>query len=88
MSVDKDPARVTLSRVVEHIERLLEAAGPDHVGIGSDFDGFTEKYGVALRGSQEMPKITAALLERGHAEETVGRIMGRNWLRVIEAVAG
>jgi microsomal dipeptidase-like Zn-dependent dipeptidase len=35
-----------------------------------------------------MPKITAALLERGHSEQTVGKIMGRNWLRVIEAIAG
>ena len=86
--VDKDPAQVTLSRVVDHIERLLEVAGPDHVGIGSDFDGFSEKYGVALRGCQEMPKITAALLERGHSQLTVDKVMGRNWLRVIEAVVG
>jgi microsomal dipeptidase-like Zn-dependent dipeptidase len=35
-----------------------------------------------------MPKITAALLERGHSQLTVDKVMGRNWLRVIEAVVG
>ncbi|MCX7024849.1 MAG: dipeptidase [Spirochaetes bacterium] len=86
--VDKDPARVTLPRVVEHIEHFLSVVGPDHVGIGSDFDGFTEKHGVALRGCDEMPRITAALLERGHPAETVGKIMGGNWLRVIGEILG
>jgi len=86
--VDPDPAKVTLARVVEHIERMLEAAGPDAVGIGSDFDGFSERLGLALRGCQEMPLITQALLERGHSEETVGKVMGGNWLRVIRDVVG
>ena len=86
--VDKDPAKVTLSRVLDHVERFLSVVGPDHVGIGSDFDGFSERFGVALRGCDEMPLITAALLRRGHAEETVGKVMGGNWLRVIAEVAG
>jgi membrane dipeptidase len=64
--VDKDPAKVTLSRVLDHVER----------------------FGVALRGCDEMPLLTAALLERGHALETVGKVMGGNWLRVIAQVAG
>jgi len=86
--VDTDPARVSLSRLVDHIEHLLSVVGPDHVGIGSDFDGYSEKYGVVLRGCHEMPRITAALLERGHPEESVRKVMGGNWLRVIEEVVG
>jgi membrane dipeptidase len=86
--VDEDPAKVSLSRVVDHIEHFLSVCGSDHVGIGSDFDGFTEKYGVALRGCDELPRITAALLDRGHPAETVRKIMGGNWLRVIGAILG
>lgn len=86
--VDTDPANVSLSRLVDHVDRFLSVVGPDHVGVGSDFDGYSERFGVVLRGCQEMPLLTAALLERGHPEETVRKVMGGNWLRVIEAVAG
>jgi membrane dipeptidase len=86
--VDKDPARVTVSRIVEHLERFLSVVGPDHVGIGSDFDGFTEKYGKAFRGCEELPSLTAALLERGHSPETIAKVMGGNWLRVIGEIVG
>ena len=86
--VEKDPAKVTFSRVLDHIGRFLSVLGPDHVGIGSDFDGFSEKFGAALRGCNGMPRITAALLERGHPEDTVGTVMGGNWLRVTAVVAG
>jgi membrane dipeptidase len=30
-----------LSRLVEHIDHVVRLVGPDHVGIGSDFDGVT-----------------------------------------------
>jgi membrane dipeptidase len=86
--VDRDPAKVTLARLVDHIERFLSVLGPDHVGIGSDFDGYSERFGVVLRDCSEMPRITAALLERGHPEETIRKIMGGNWLRVIDEVVG
>jgi membrane dipeptidase len=86
--VDKDPAKVTLSRVVEHIEHFLKVVGPDHVGIGSDFDGFTEKYGLAFKGCHELPLITAALLEKGHPTETIRKVMGGNWLRLIGEILG
>lgn len=33
------PSTVPLDRVLEHIEHVIDVAGVDHVGFGSDFDG-------------------------------------------------
>ena len=86
--VDKDPAKVSLERLVDHVERLARVAGVDHVGIGSDFDGFTDKYGVVLEDCAALPKLTAALLARGFKPGEVAKIMGGNWLRVMEEIVG
>jgi len=86
--VDSDPARVTIARVVDHIDRLVSAVGADHVGLGTDFDGFSAPYGVVMPDCSHLAELTAALLERGYPEADIGRIMGGNWLRVIEDVVG
>jgi len=86
--IDPDPAKVSLARLAEHVAHLVAVAGADHVGIGSDFDGFTRKYGVALGECSELPRLTAALLERGIGEGEVAKIMGGNWMRVIRQIVG
>lgn len=35
--LDRDPARRTLDRVVDHVEHLVEVAGADHVALGPDW---------------------------------------------------
>jgi membrane dipeptidase len=35
--LDKDPAKRTLERAVDHTEHFLEVAGEDHVGLGPDW---------------------------------------------------
>src|SRR3954447_2749063 len=32
--------QATLAQVADHLDHVRQVAGPDHVGIGSDFDGF------------------------------------------------
>ncbi len=86
--IDKEPAKVNFDRFMEHLEHMISLVGPEHVGLGSDFDGWTEKYGVAMADCSHLPEVTAALLERGHPREDLAAIMGGNWLRVIEAVVG
>lgn len=86
--VDKEPAKVNVSRFLDHVERLVSVAGPEHVGIGSDFDGYSERLGVVLKDCSRMGELTAGLLERGHSEAEVSAIMGGNWLRVLREIAG
>jgi membrane dipeptidase len=86
--IDADPAKVTLERTMQHLDRLVSAAGIEHVGLGTDFDGFTRPYGMVMRDCTDLPELTAAMLARGYTPDAIARIMGGNWLRVIGEILG
>ncbi len=74
-----------LSALIDHIDHVAQVAGIDHVGLGSDFDGFPI-LPEGLSSAADLPKITAALVERGYRSEQVKKILGGNLLRVFRAV--
>jgi membrane dipeptidase len=86
--VDPEPAKVSLGRFLDHVDRLVSIAGAEHVGIGSDFDGFPLECGVVLPDCSRMGDLSAGLLERGHDWDEVRMVMGGSWLRVIGEVVG
>jgi len=77
--------RPPLSALIDHFEHMIEVAGVNHVGIGSDFDG-VECLPQGIDGVQDLPKITAALAWRGYSTADLYQILGRNVLRVFGAV--
>ena len=73
----------TLDDLLDHVDRFLEHAGPDHVGLGSDFDGIP----TTPRGVEDvscLPRVTEGLLARGHDAETVAKVLGGNLLRLFD----
>ncbi len=86
--VDGDPQRVTFRRLMDHLDHMLSVVGPDHVGLGSDFDGYTAPYGVCMTSALDVPKIARHMLDAGWSEEDTAKVMGLNWLRVIGRVCG
>jgi membrane dipeptidase len=82
--------RPPLSRLIDHIDHIARVAGVDHVGLGSDFDGIFGQLPQGIDSPADLPKITAALLDRGYSDEDCRKILGGNLLRVMreaEAVA-
>lgn len=77
--------RPSLERVVDHIDHVARVAGIDHVGIGSDFDGFGI-LPAGLESAADLPKITASLATRGYTSEQLRKILGGNLLRVFARV--
>jgi membrane dipeptidase len=74
-----------LHDLVDHIDHVAQVAGIDHVGLGSDFDGFgLLPQGVA--SAADLPKITVALAERGYTAEQLKKLLGGNLLRVFGEV--
>jgi membrane dipeptidase len=76
--------------VLDHIDRAVELAGIDHVGIGSDYDGVGDSLPVGLKDVSEYPNLVAGLLERGYNEASIAKILGGNLMRVwreVEAYA-
>jgi membrane dipeptidase len=74
--------RATLEQVADHIEHVRQVAGIDHVGLGSDFDGITS-VPLGLEGVDTYPALLAELLRRGWTDEEIGKLAGRNVLRVL-----
>jgi membrane dipeptidase len=73
---------VSWEKIIEHIDHVVKLVGPDHVGLGSDFDGADMPDG--LEDCSKLPKITEALLRKGYAETDIRKILGGNILRVME----
>ncbi len=80
--------RTTLDMLIDHIDHMVKTMGIDHVGLGSDFDGFGGPPPTGLEDVSCTPHLTARLLERGYAPNEVSKILGGNWLRVIRRVVG
>lgn len=71
--------------LIDHIDHVVQVAGIDHVGLGSDFDGFPI-LPQGMESAADLPKITAALAERGYTTEQLHKLLGGNLLRVFGAV--
>jgi membrane dipeptidase len=74
---------VTWERIIDHIDHVVKLVGPDHVGLGSDFDGATMPEG--MDDCAHLPKITEALMRKGYSDGDIRKILGGNILRVMEA---
>ncbi len=78
-----------LSLLVDHIDHIVQVAGIDYVGLGSDFDGGVS-FPQDLKDVSDFPNITVELMRRGYSDDDIRKILGGNVLRVlaeVEAVA-
>jgi membrane dipeptidase len=74
-----------LSNLIDGIDYIVRLVGVDHVGISSDWGG----YSVNIKGIEnagEYQNIAQALLGRGYSRQDVAKIMGENLLRVFDEV--
>jgi membrane dipeptidase len=74
---------VSWEKIIEHIDHVVKLVGPDHVGLGSDFDGASMPDG--MEDCSHLPEITEALMRKGYSDENIRKILGGNLLRVMEA---
>ena len=74
----------SLEKLVDHIDRIVDLVGPDHVGLGSDFDGGGRL--PELDDTSQVPNITRELVKREYSDEDVLKILGGNHLRVFKTV--
>jgi membrane dipeptidase len=73
--------------VVEHVEHVVEVAGIEHVGIGSDFDGIL-RTPQGLEDASCYGNLVEKLFERGFGEDEVLKICGGNMERVFAEATG
>ncbi|MDA8712620.1 dipeptidase [Alphaproteobacteria bacterium] len=75
------PDYAELSDVMDHIFHALALMGPDHVGIGLDWDGGGGVNG--LQDVSDLPKITKALRAASVSTQTIEKIWSGNMLRLL-----
>lgn len=75
----------SLAVLLDHFDHALRVAGPDHVGLGADWDGVASMP-EGMEDVSKLPALTFGLLERGHASDTVVKVLGGNLLRVLAKV--
>lgn len=66
---------------MEQMLHALEVVGPDHVGMGADWDG-----GGGVAGMEDvsfLPKVTERLVQEGYTEADLEKIWGGNLLRIM-----
>ena len=70
---------------MDHIDHIVQVAGVDHVGLGSDFDGGVS-FPRDLKDVSDLPNITVELMRRGYSDDNIRKILGGNLLRVLAEV--
>ena len=70
------------SHVADHIDHIVELAGVDFVGIGSDLDGIDYAQPTDLTDVSTYPVLVFELLSRGYTEKEIKKILSGNFLRV------
>jgi len=81
-----NPQAASLDDIIANIEYMLGVVGPDHVALGSDFDGWT--MAQEIKDATCYPLITQKLVERGHDPRIIRQILGENLFRVMRIVMG
>jgi len=85
-----NPFFSTVEKVADHIDRVVELAGIDHVALGSDYDGVGDSLPEGLKDVSQYPNLIYVLLKRGYTEEDIEKICYKNVFRVwnkVEEVA-
>jgi membrane dipeptidase len=71
-----------LNFIAKTLDHFKNVGGIDHIGIGTDFDGFTDPPDD-LKDSSYLYKLTQRLIAEDYSEENIKKIWGGNALRVI-----
>lgn len=82
LRLEEEGIPATITDGVRHLMHMIDVAGIDHVGIGTDFDGDGGVPGCAC--ASELINFTRLLLAKGLTIHDLQKIWGGNWLRVMQ----
>lgn len=75
-------ARPSFRLIADHIDRVVQLVGIDHVGIGSDYDGI-EVTPLGMEDISKMPLLLEELRLRGYTESDLSKIASENFFRIL-----
>ena len=75
--------KATLKDIINHIEHIISLIGPDHIGLGADFDGI-EKTPEGINGVESISVIFEELGKLNYSDEIIEKFAAGNFLRLIK----
>lgn len=82
----KEYGRANVTDIIKHIAYIINLVGDDYVGLGTDFDGVLRENTLSdIKRIRDIDILINALQNYGYKESTINKIMGENWLRVINS---
>ncbi len=79
-------ADTPLEVAVQHIAHMVNMAGIDCVGLGSDYDYIVPPKGI--KTAAELSNLVEALRDAGFNGEELEKLLYRNWIRVLRETWG
>jgi membrane dipeptidase len=71
-----------VQKVADHIDHIVQLAGIDNVGFGSDYDGVGDSLPTGLKDVSTYPNLIKVLLQRGYRSKDIKKMCGANVFRV------
>jgi membrane dipeptidase len=81
--IKEDKTIATIDDIIKHIIYIKNLIGVDYIGLGSDFDGISNKD-LELKDASMMPKLIDRLIEVGFTTDEIDKICYKNVLRVFK----
>jgi len=82
-AVRTEVGTLPMSAVVAHVRHAVQIVGPEHIGLGSDFDGMWA-LPDGLNDVSRLPDLSAALADVFDASG-LAAFLGSNWTRTLSA---
>lgn len=73
-----------LEWMVRHLDHMIELAGEDHVGFGSDFDGAVVPEEIGSVAG--LDALREAMVTHGYDDAMMGKLCAGNWIALCERV--
>lgn len=74
----------SIENILRHADHMLELIGPNHIGLGSDFDGINQTP-TDLSDVSALPRLYTALEQR-YGRQVAQAIMGGNFTRLLQSI--
>lgn len=75
--------KASINDIIKHIEHIISIAGPNHIGLGADFDGI-EKTPDDINGIENINTIFEELGKLNYTDEIIEKFASGNFLRLIK----
>jgi membrane dipeptidase len=73
----------TVEEWVDQVDYVVKLVGADHIGLGLDL--MTGGNWLRDFDATSYPRLTEALVAKGYTPAVIRKILGENWLRLLDA---